>query len=54
MGKLTEDKGYFNKVFWCRTNSVPALFPVIMVAFLFLLQERGEETPSQRRIYVCF
>ena len=54
MGKLMEDKGYLNKIFWCKTNSVPPLFPVIMVAFLFLLSERGEETPSQRRILSAF
>ena len=52
MGELMEDKGYFSKVCLCRI-SASSLSLVIMVVFLLLVQERGEEeTTSQREIDV--
>lgn len=47
-----EDKCYCHKVSLYRPNSVPALSLVIMVVFLLLVQERGEEIPSQKKNYV--
>lgn len=47
MGKLTEDKGYFGKV-CADSNQCQFLVLVIMFVFLLLVQERGEDTTSQR------
>lgn len=40
MGKLIDDKGYFNKVCLCRLVSVPPV-SVIRIVF-FLVQEKGD------------
>lgn len=52
-----KDKGYFSKVYLCRTKLVPS--PVIKsflwwfrIFLLFLVWERGGVTPSQREMYV--
>ena len=50
MGKLIDDKGYFNKVCLCRLVSVPPV-SVIRIVF-FLVQEKGDTFTKE--IYALF